>query len=171
MISKKSIYPCYNQFLILITDLDDFEDERRFIRLVRVYTSDNMIEDGSDLRKLNYVREYKLPKNNVLQLNCTIDFPLFPPSTIKYYCFQFVAKDKVTRIIFDKAHKPKCRPSLLMDDQRTNHNYNLMRGNVLLPKEVINQRIQNEVNKLQFQNRYEILNCFRCPFVLCMKYD
>lgn len=156
MISKKSIYPCYNQFLILITDLDEFEDERRFIRLLRVYTSDNSFEDGSNLRKLNYVREYKLPYNNVLQLNCSRDFPIFPPTKIKFYCFQFVAKDKVTRMVYDKVHRPKCRPSLTLDNERTMNN--VMRRNNnhnFLPNQVINQKIRNEVNKIQLQNRYD----------------
>lgn len=148
MISKKSIYPCYSQFLILFTDLDEFE-ERRFIRLVRIFTLDRK-EDESNPRKLSYLREYKLPYNNVLQLNCSSDFPLFPPSTIKYYCFQFVAKDKVTRIIHDKVHRPKCRPSLLSENDGS-----LLQRSFHVSNEVINQNIQNEVNKLQFQNRYD----------------
>ena len=149
MISKKSIYPCYSQFLILFTDLDEFEEERRFVRLVRIFTLDRK-EDESNPRKLSYLREYKLPYNNVLQLNCSSDFPLFPPSTIKYYCFQFVAKDKVTRIIYDKVHRPKCRPSLLSENDDP-----LLRRSFHVSNEVINQNIQNEVNKLEFQNRYD----------------
>lgn len=154
MISKKSIYPCYNQFLILITDLDEFEDERIYIRLLRVFTSVDPFEDGSDLRKLNYVREYKLPYNNVLQLNCSRDFPSFPPSKIKFYCFQFVAKDKVTRMVYDKVHRPKCRPSLILNNERTMNNVIRRNNHNVLHNQVINQKIRNEVNKIQFQNRY-----------------
>lgn len=155
MISKKSIYPCYNQFLILMTDLEEFEDGRRFIRLVRVYTSVDLFEDGSDLRKLNYVREYKLPYNNVLQLNCSRDFPLFPPTNIKFYCFQFVAKDKVTRMIYDKFHRPKCRPSLMLDNEAAMNNNMRRNNNNFLSNQIINQKIRNEMSKIHFQHRYD----------------
>lgn len=103
MRTDPSVHPCLDTFDILMTTPNITED--KYIRLIRVYTSNHVQRYYANTLKLDYVREYKLPANNYLRLDCH----LFD-ANFRYYCFAFVALSRTTGAVVVNS-RPHCRPT------------------------------------------------------------
>ncbi|CAG2165086.1 unnamed protein product [Oppiella nova] len=104
MRTDPSVYPCLDTFDILVTT--NISDER-YVRLMRVYTSNHYQRYYTNTLKLDYVREYKLPLNNYLKLDCH-----FFDANFRYYCFVFVALSRATGAVLITG-RPHCRPTTM----------------------------------------------------------
>ena len=101
LVSPESIFPCLDSFDLLITtpNLSNTNNTR----LIRVYIS---FELQNYIDKLIYIREYKVPKNNLLKIECQ-----FFSANYNYYCFVYVTISHINgAIIF--TGKPYCLPTI-----------------------------------------------------------
>lgn len=105
MSTPKSIYPCLDSFNLLITTPNISNDN--YIRLIRVYTSNYSNRYYVNTQKLEYVREFKLPANNLLKFDCQ-----FFAAHFRYYCFVFVALSRNNGAVLING-KPHCRPTTM----------------------------------------------------------
>lgn len=105
MRTDPSVHPCLDTFDILMTTPNITDD--KYIRLIRVYTSNHTQRYYANTLKLDYVREFKLPLNNYLKMDCH----LFD-ANFRYYCFVFVALSRTTGAVLINS-RPHCRPTTM----------------------------------------------------------
>lgn len=92
LIGRPSIYPCSDSFYsVLVSNVGSSSQEDEEDRLVRFFHSN--VSKVNDVTTLRYVREFDLPSNNLLRLDCSTHESVFDLNEV-FHCFQFVVKDR-----------------------------------------------------------------------------
>lgn len=109
IVCPDSIYPCLDEFKLIVTKPDLSRDN--YIRLVRVYKAQHV---SHDVKSLTYIREFKLPTNNLLNFDCQ-----FFSADFKFFCFVFVAKNISSGAVSFES-EPLCKPTIILPDDHHN---------------------------------------------------
>ena len=121
LIGRPYIYPCLeSRFSLLVSNIHSIPEDD--VRLIRLFYSDVLT---NDVRKLQYVREYHLPGNNLLVLNCN-SVEVFDPRQ-KFHCFQFVARSQSTQAVTEMS-EPSCISTIHTNDSQVAHNQIDLKG-------------------------------------------
>lgn len=108
LVAPNSIYPCLDEFSILVNKPE--LDTTQYVRLLRVYVAE---QRTTKWRQLQYVREHKLPLNNLLNLDCHSFSPAF-----KFYCFVYVALNASSGAVAVRG-PVICKPTVIDVDTDT----------------------------------------------------
>lgn len=94
-----SIYPCLDSFDLFISGSSLQAKDSEFARVIRLFYSYSLSK--RDIRDLVYLKEYPVPFNNLLKLDCqsNIQFKV----DAKMHCFQYVTRNLITEAIVESS--------------------------------------------------------------------
>ncbi|KAI1303069.1 hypothetical protein HDE_02408 [Halotydeus destructor] len=100
--SANSIYPCLDFYQVLIEQPS--LGVTGLIRLLRIYVTQ---QPATSVKNLIYIREYKIPPSNLLNIECQLFAALY-----KYYCFVYVAINESTNAVKVRS-VPVCKLTMI----------------------------------------------------------
>lgn len=170
----QSIYPCLDSFELMITGSTIKSTDNDFLRIIRLFHSSDSLAKR-DIRDLTYLKEYTVPFNNLLKLDCQSNIQFIVDS--KIHCFQYVVRNLITEAIVESS-KIFCFPTnqgdidefnrisqqIKNDEENHSNNYKinslrtLQSSNELLNSPSIISNDQGDLNEFNSINSL-ILNC------------